>query len=184
MRSRAGVGMTPPKVPGAPKPTSSVMMSSTLGAPFGGTTRGAHQPFDSEAFSLISPPNFGSGGGSCLPSMVVVALGEPSSPEIVWAMAGTAASMTATTTASIMCTNDFLFIRFHLSSLRLWVRSSRHQWASNNLRVRVLLSDDGGLRFEPNSSVTLNLQITPPNGNFVSLSKSGSPCPWHSSTSE
>ena len=53
--------MTPPKVPGAPKPWSSVMMSSTLGAPFGGTTRGAHQAVDSEAFSLITPPNAGSG---------------------------------------------------------------------------------------------------------------------------
>ena len=44
------------------------MMSSTLGAPFGGTTRGGHHGFDSVAFSLITPPNFGSGGGSCLPS--------------------------------------------------------------------------------------------------------------------
>ena len=34
-------------------------MSNTLGAPFGGTTRGAHQAFDSEAFSLMIPPNFG-----------------------------------------------------------------------------------------------------------------------------
>ena len=49
--------MTPPKVLGAPKPWSSVMMSSTLGAPFGGTTRGGHQGFDSEALSLITPPN-------------------------------------------------------------------------------------------------------------------------------
>jgi hypothetical protein len=73
MRSSAGVGTTPPKVPGAPKPTSSVMMSNTLGAPFGGTTRGAHQACDSEAFSLITPPNFGSAGGSCFPSSVVVA---------------------------------------------------------------------------------------------------------------
>src|SRR6476619_1952461 len=80
MRSSAGVGTTPPNVPGAPKPLSSVMMSSTLGAPFGGTTRGAHQAFDSEAFSLITPPNFGSGDGSCLPSRVVVAPGEPGTP--------------------------------------------------------------------------------------------------------
>src|SRR5262245_45669580 len=80
MRSRAGVGMTPPKVLGAPKPTSSVMMSSTLGAPLGGTTRGAHHAFDWAAFSLMTPPNFGSGGGSCFPEMVVVALGEPSTP--------------------------------------------------------------------------------------------------------
>ena len=80
MRSKAGVGTTPPNVLGAPNPQSSVMMSSILGAPFGGTTRGGHHGFDSVAFSLITPPNFGSGGGSCLPSMVVVAPGEPSSP--------------------------------------------------------------------------------------------------------
>src|SRR5712692_9311176 len=80
MRSMAGVGMTPPKVLGAPKPWSSVIISSTLGAPFGGTTRGAHQAFDSEAFSLITPPNFGSGHGSCLPLSVVVAVGEPRTP--------------------------------------------------------------------------------------------------------
>ena len=82
--------MTPPKVLGAPKPWSSVMMSSTLGAPFGGTMRGGHQGFDSEAFSLITPPNFGSGGGNCLPSMVVVALGEPGTPVVSWAVAGAA----------------------------------------------------------------------------------------------
>src|SRR6266478_925186 len=80
----------PPNVLGAPKPTSSVMMSSTLGAPFGGTTRGGHQGFDSEAFSLITPPNFGSGGGSCFPLMVVVALGEPGTPLICWACAALA----------------------------------------------------------------------------------------------
>src|SRR5262245_8050204 len=74
--------MTPPKVLGAPKPTSSVMMSSTLGAPLGGTTRGAHHAFDWAAFSLMTPPNFGSGGGSCFPEMVVVALGEPGAPVV------------------------------------------------------------------------------------------------------
>jgi hypothetical protein len=58
------------------------MMSNTLGAPFGGTTRGAHQAFDSEAFSSITPPNFGSGGGSCFPSIVAVAPGEPGVPVI------------------------------------------------------------------------------------------------------
>ena len=35
---------------------------------------------DSEAFSLITPPKFGSGGGSCFPSIVVVAPGEPGTP--------------------------------------------------------------------------------------------------------
>ena len=77
--------MTPPKVLGAPNPWSSVMMSSTLGAPFGGTTRGAHQPCDSEAFSLITPPNLGVGGGTCFPSMVIVAPGDPGVPVICWA---------------------------------------------------------------------------------------------------
>src|SRR5271165_2783098 len=77
MRSRDGVGTTPPNVPGALKPTSSVMISRTLGAPFGGTTRGGHQGVDSEALSLITPPNFGSGGGSWLPGIVVVPSGEP-----------------------------------------------------------------------------------------------------------
>jgi hypothetical protein len=72
--------MTPPKVLGAPNPWSSVIISKILGAPFGGTTRGAHQAFDSEAFSLITPPNFDGGGGSCFPSIVVVAPGEPGVP--------------------------------------------------------------------------------------------------------
>jgi hypothetical protein len=85
MRSSAGVGTTPPKVLGAPNPLSSVMMSSTLGAPLGGTMRGAHQAFESDAFSLMIPPNFGSGGGSCLPLMVVVAPGDPGTPVICWA---------------------------------------------------------------------------------------------------
>ena|SRR6516165_4691242 len=78
MRSMVGVGITPPNVLGAPKPWSSVMMSSTFGAPFGGTTRGGHHGVDSEALSLITPPNLGSGGGSCFPVIVVVASGERS----------------------------------------------------------------------------------------------------------
>ena len=91
---RRRIGITPPKVLGAPKPQSSVMMSSTLGAPLGGTTRGAHHGFDSAAFFLMTPPNFGSGGGSCVPSIVVVAPGEPGVPLISWALTGTAAGGT------------------------------------------------------------------------------------------
>src|SRR5450759_2622432 len=87
MRSMLGVGMTPPKVLGTPKPASSVMISSTFGARFGGTTRGAHQGFDCRAPSLITPPNFGSGGGSCFPLMVEVALGEPMVPVTCCAVA-------------------------------------------------------------------------------------------------
>jgi hypothetical protein len=63
-------------------------MSSTLGAPLGGTNRGGHQGVESLALSLITPPNFVSGGGSWLPSIVVVALGEPGAPVISCATAG------------------------------------------------------------------------------------------------
>src|SRR5215471_14460104 len=83
----AGVGMTPPNVLGAPKPTSSVMISRMLGACLGGTTRGGHQAFDCMALSLITPPNFGSGDGSCLPEIVVVAPGEPGVPVVRMASA-------------------------------------------------------------------------------------------------
>src|SRR6201995_5369838 len=89
MRSMVGVGMTPPKVLGAQNPWSSVMMSSPWGAPFGGTTRGGHHAFESDAFSLITPPNAGSGGGSCLPVIVVVASGEPGTPVTCCADVGT-----------------------------------------------------------------------------------------------
>ena len=44
--------------------------------------------------------------------MVVVALGEPGTPVICWAMAGKAASMTATINGSMICTIDFVFICF------------------------------------------------------------------------
>src|SRR5262252_1331632 len=83
MRSMAGVGMTPPYVPGTPKPESSVMINRMLGACLGGTMRGAHHAFDCRALSLITPPNFGSGGGSCFPLIVVVASAEPGVP-VVW----------------------------------------------------------------------------------------------------
>ncbi len=58
------------------------MIKRMLGAFLGGTTRGGHHAFDCRAFSPITPPNFGSGGGSCLPLIVVVALGDPGSPVI------------------------------------------------------------------------------------------------------
>ena len=51
-----------------------------VGRPFGRHDRGAHQAFDCKALSLMTPPNFGSGGGSCLPLIVVVAPGDPNSP--------------------------------------------------------------------------------------------------------
>src|SRR5947209_3383068 len=84
--------MTPPKVLLTPYPWSSVMMSKILGAPLGGTMVGGHHGLDSVAFSLITPPNFGSGAGSWLPWIVVVASGEPAAPVVcglpLWAAAG------------------------------------------------------------------------------------------------
>src|SRR5712672_3034039 len=61
------------------------MISSTLGAPLGGTTDGGQYGLESFASSLITPPNFGGSGGSCLPSSVIVALGVPGVPVICWA---------------------------------------------------------------------------------------------------
>ena len=66
-----------------------------LGAPLGGTMRGGHQGVEFRASSLITPPNFGAGGGNCLPLIVVVAPGEPSLPVTCWAMAGKAANKAA-----------------------------------------------------------------------------------------
>src|SRR3984893_1036624 len=61
------------------------MMRRMLGAPLGGTTRGGHHGVESLALSLITPPNDIGGGGSCFPSSVTVALGEPGTPVICWA---------------------------------------------------------------------------------------------------
>src|SRR5262252_1434810 len=80
MRSMVGVGITPPNVLGAPKPTSSVMIRRTFGAPLGGTTLGVQNGLESSALTPIWPRNFTSGNfgkgryfdlGDC------VAAGEP-----------------------------------------------------------------------------------------------------------
>src|SRR5260370_41867827 len=88
------------------------MMSSTFGAPLGGTTRGGHQEVESLALSLMTPPNFGGGGGICFPSMVVVALGEPVVPVTCCATAGaTAGSMEARKTETTRVVFPMNFIR-------------------------------------------------------------------------
>jgi hypothetical protein len=53
-----------------------------FGAPFGGTIRAGQAAFDCKALSSISPLNGGGGAGTYLPSMVVVALGEPGTPVV------------------------------------------------------------------------------------------------------
>src|SRR5271166_5907330 len=76
IRSRFGVGITPPNVPETPKPVSSVMINRTFGAPLGGTTRAGQNGVDCAALRSILPWNFWGSGGICCPSIVVVALGE------------------------------------------------------------------------------------------------------------
>jgi hypothetical protein len=58
-----------------------------LGAPLGGTTVGGQYGLDSSEFKLITPPKGAGGGGRYLPSIVVVALGEPGTPVVCWAPA-------------------------------------------------------------------------------------------------
>ena len=54
----------------------------------------------------MTPPNFGSGAGSCLPSMVVVALGEPGTPVVSTARAG--ATVASTLPASMKTSNNVI----------------------------------------------------------------------------
>src|SRR4029077_8823189 len=88
-------------------------MRRMLGAPLGGTTVGGHHGLESTALSLITPPNLGSGGGSCFPSIVVVALGDRGVPVVgICARAKGATAITAA--ASIpprrICFADFIGI--------------------------------------------------------------------------
>src|SRR5271155_4465768 len=91
------------------------MMSSTLGAPLGGTTRGGQYGFEFLALSLITPPNFIGGGGICFPSIVTVALGEPGTPVIL--LCPLAAGTVAMTAAAIIQHRTSCLVPFILSSL-------------------------------------------------------------------
>jgi hypothetical protein len=64
------------------------MISSTLGAPFGGTTVGGHQGLEVLASWVITPPKAGGGGGSWSPRIVVVALGAPRGPRDLLSQSG------------------------------------------------------------------------------------------------
>src|SRR5208282_1835731 len=80
------------------------MMSRMFGAPLGGTMRGGHQVFESVALCLMTPPNFGGGGGNWFPGIVVVALGEPSTPVTCCAATGATASVAASRNPMISAT--------------------------------------------------------------------------------
>ena len=95
------------------------MMSRMLGAPLGGTTRGGQYGLESVALSLITPPNGSGGGGSCLPSIVTVALGEPGVPVICWADAGRANNIAA---APVSSSKPWYFSSGFM--IRFWLRRS------------------------------------------------------------
>src|SRR2546429_6906564 len=86
------------------------MMRRMLGAPLGGTIRGGHHCLDSNALSLITPPNFIGGAGICFPSSVTVALGSPGVPVICWAWAEGATSITAAASDALKITYLIGFI--------------------------------------------------------------------------
>src|SRR5215475_10639148 len=58
-----GVAIGPPKVLGAPKPVSSVMIRRTFGAPLGAVTSLGKSGLDSLALRPMTPPNGASGTG-------------------------------------------------------------------------------------------------------------------------
>src|SRR5512139_2833479 len=93
------------------------MISSTFGAPLGGTMRAGQYGLDCCAVSPILPSNFGGGAGSWSPWIVVVALGEPGTPVTCCAMAGTAASMTAASRATVVNRMALVFICLLLSPM-------------------------------------------------------------------
>src|SRR5216110_2047620 len=88
-------------------------MSSTLGAPLGGTTRGGHQGFDSAAVCLISPPKFGGTGGRALDVSDSVNAGDPGFAGPAWPLTGTCAkTATSTAAATPATTTERTILRF------------------------------------------------------------------------
>src|SRR5262249_17910190 len=166
-----GVGITPPNVVVTPKPVSSVMISRMFGAPLGGTTRAGHQGVDCAALRSILPSNFCGGGGSWLPGIVVVALGEPAAPVVSCALAaevsaGAArrASVTAgrfvfmgiPPTAQLVTTH--LAYRLHTASQRLF-----HETVTREIDpLEVLIGIKVSLPSDAVGSRVRARQLTPP----------------------
>src|ERR1700722_2966144 len=98
------------------------MMRRILGAPLGGTTRGGPHCVESLALSFITPPNGIGGGGSCFPSSVIVALGEPGTPLICWARA--VLTVNSQATANAATSDTFTPIRCVVLILRYLLFSS------------------------------------------------------------
>src|SRR5262249_814894 len=63
IRSRVGVGITPPNVLVTPKPVSSVLIKKMFGPSWGGTTGGGQQGVGCAGLRSILPSNLWGGGG-------------------------------------------------------------------------------------------------------------------------
>src|ERR1700722_6277161 len=100
------------------------MMSRTLGAPLGGTTRGGHHGVESLALSLITPPNDNGGGGGCFPSRVTGEPGEPGTPLICCARTMLEPKPTTITTATKIKTRICFLVR----SFIIFVTRQRSDW--------------------------------------------------------
>src|SRR5271157_6040333 len=98
------------------------MISRMFGAPLGGTTRAGQYGVDCAVFRPIFPSNFCGGGGSCFPSMVVVAQGEPGGQFVCWAAPNCAKSAAVSATADFANALDLVCMS---PLLRMWfVRSA------------------------------------------------------------
>ena len=75
------------------------------------------KPWIAPRLSLITPPNFGLGAGSCFPSMVVVALGEPGVPVTCCANDGPAVTLNSTAPAAQLPNSAVSTLVLHRFSL-------------------------------------------------------------------
>src|SRR5262249_23913106 len=89
-----------------------------FGAPFGGTTRMGQYGVDCAALRSIFPLNSCGSGGSWLPSIVVVALGEPGAPVTCCANVGSVASRTPRATTETLVIHWFADIGGASSGMR------------------------------------------------------------------
>ena len=107
----------------------------------GGTTVSGQYGLESLEFKLIVPPNGAGGGGRYLPSIVVVALGEPGVPVVCCANVGTIVSMV--NVAADSNSADF-FMTISLSAAPAnGMEHSRQGCAGLGL---IQINDDGSLR--------------------------------------
>ena len=89
-----------------------------VGRALGGTIVGGQEGFESVALRLIVPPNAAAELGMYLPSIVVVALGEPGMP-VVWTCARVEGVMTINVAANIPLSRICIFVFMGLFRMEL-----------------------------------------------------------------